>query len=105
MREPTYFVLASLMAGPLHGYGVAKRAEKLSDGRVRLTAGTLYGALDRLVNNGLITVDGESVVDGRRRRNYRITDAGNAAALAEVDRLRSAAKAVELSISLGPATA
>ena len=48
MREPTYFVLASLLRGPLHGYAIIKRAEQLSDGRVRLATGTLYTALDRL---------------------------------------------------------
>lgn len=89
MREPTYFVLLSLLGGPLHGYGIAKRAEELSDGRVRLTAGTLYGALDRLVDQGLITIDGEEVVRGRRRRYYRIQEAGRTAVLAEVERLRS----------------
>ena len=43
-REPTYFILASLIDGPLHEYGIIKQAELLSDGRVRLAAGTLYGA-------------------------------------------------------------
>ena len=52
MREPTYFVLASLLRGPLHGYAIVKRAEQLSDGRVRLATGTLYTALDRLTADG-----------------------------------------------------
>lgn len=52
MREPTYFVLASLLAGPLHGYAIIKRAEQLSGGRVRLATGTLYTALDRLTAEG-----------------------------------------------------
>lgn len=105
MREASYFVLASLMGGPLHGYGVAKRSEELSDGRLRLSSGTLYGALDRLVDEGLIEVAGETVVDGRRRRNYRITDSGREAAAVEVVRLRSAADAVQRSIDLGSAFA
>lgn len=105
MREASYFILASLTGGPLHGYGVAKRSEELSDGRVRLSSGTLYGALDRLVDEGLIEVANETVVEGRRRRNYRITDAGRGAANAEAARLQSASKAVSRSIKLGPALA
>src|SRR5712692_9270855 len=48
MREPTYFVLAALLDGPLHGYAIIKRAAELSGGRVRMATGTLYTALDRL---------------------------------------------------------
>jgi DNA-binding PadR family transcriptional regulator len=94
MREPTYFTLAALLDGPLHGYAIAKRAELLSDGRVRLAAGTLYAALDRLLNPGLVAVDGDEVVRGRARRYYRITDAGGEAVRAEVARLRQAASVV-----------
>jgi len=52
MRDPTYFVLAALLAGPLHGYAIIKRAGELSGGRVRLATGTLYTALDRLTAEG-----------------------------------------------------
>src|ERR671930_252649 len=48
LRPASYFVLASLLDGPLHGYAISARARELSDGDVRLTAGTLYGALDRI---------------------------------------------------------
>lgn len=89
MREPTYFILLSLLGEPLHGYGIAKRTEELSSGRVRLTAGTLYGALDRLADQDLITVDREEQVKGRRRRYYRISDTGRSAVLAEVERMRA----------------
>jgi PadR family transcriptional regulator, regulatory protein PadR len=47
MRERTYFVLASLLDGPLHGYVIIQRAEHLSCGQVRLATGTLYTALDQ----------------------------------------------------------
>ena len=89
MREPTYFVLLSLLGGPLHGYGIAKRVAALSDGRVAVTAGTLYGALDRLVEQGLAEVDSEELVNGRRRRNYRITQRGRSDVVSEVERMRS----------------
>lgn len=76
MREPTYFLLLSLTQQPLHGYAIAQRATELSDGRVKLSAGTLYGALDRLVASQDLCVDREEVVQGRKRRYYRITTKG-----------------------------
>jgi DNA-binding PadR family transcriptional regulator len=94
MSEPTYFILAALLDGPLHGYGVIKRSGELSGGRVRLAVGTLYGALDRLVERELITVDREETVDGRARRYYRITDQGQHAVTEEAARMAAAARIV-----------
>jgi PadR family transcriptional regulator PadR len=94
VTEQTLFILASLAGGELHGYGIARDVEELSEGRVTLTAGTLYGALNRLTADGLITEARESVVDGRRRRDYRITSAGQTALAQEVARLRSTADAL-----------
>jgi DNA-binding PadR family transcriptional regulator len=54
MREPTYFVLASLLDGPLHGYAIIQRTEELSGGRIRLATGTSYTALDRLSSEGYV---------------------------------------------------
>jgi DNA-binding PadR family transcriptional regulator len=102
MREPTYFTLAALLDGPLHGYAIAKRAEAVSDGRVRLTAGTLYAALDRLPGQGLIAVDGEEVVEGRARRYYRLTASGRRALQADAARLADAAEVVVSRISATP---
>jgi len=102
MREPTSFTLAALLDGPLHGYAIAKHAEAVSDGRVRLTAGTLYSALDRLLGQGLITVDGEEVVEGRARRYYRLTASGRRALQAEAARLADAAAVVVSRISATP---
>jgi len=56
MREPTYFLLLALANEPLHGYGIAQRAQELSEGRVQLTAGTLYGALDRTLPPGAVGI-------------------------------------------------
>jgi PadR family transcriptional regulator, regulatory protein PadR len=90
----SYFVLAALQDGPRHGYGIIKRAAELSDGRVRLAAGTLYGALDRLTERGLIRPDQEEVVEGRTRRYYRLTDQGMEALAAEAARMEQAARVV-----------
>ena len=95
MREPTYFVLAALLDGPLHGYAIARRAQELSEGRVRLSAGTLYGALERLAAQNLVEVDAEEVVGGRRRRYHRLTGTGEAAVAEEAERLAQAAAAVQ----------
>jgi DNA-binding PadR family transcriptional regulator len=88
MREPTFFILTALAETPLHGYGVMRAVAELSGGRVTLRAGTLYAALDRLTEEGLLTVEREEVVEGRHRRYYRLTDSGGAALTAEVARMR-----------------
>jgi PadR family transcriptional regulator, regulatory protein PadR len=94
MREPTYFILAVLLAGPLHGYAIIKRAEEMSDGRVRLATGTLYTALDRLSADGYVRLVSEEIVEGRIRRSYGLTDAGSAAVRAEAQRMAEAARLV-----------
>jgi PadR family transcriptional regulator, regulatory protein PadR len=94
MREPTYFVLASLLGGPLHGYAIIKRAEQLSDGRVRLATGTLYTALDRLTADGHVQLVSEETVGGRIRRTYGLTKDGAGALRAEAVRMAEAARIV-----------
>ena len=94
MRQPTYFVLASLLDGPLHGYGIIKRAAELSGGRVRLATGTLYTALDRLAAEGCVRLVAEEIVNGRARRSYGLTDAGAAALRAEAARMAEASRVV-----------
>jgi DNA-binding PadR family transcriptional regulator len=94
ISEPTYFVLAALLDGPRHGYDIAATASELSGDRVKLSAGTLYGVLDRLESKGQIKLDREETVNGRLRRYYRITSGGTAVALDEAERMRQAAKAV-----------
>jgi PadR family transcriptional regulator PadR len=94
MREPTYFILAALQDEPLHGYAIIKRAGELSHGRVKLAAGTLYAALDRLTGEQLIQVVGEQVVNGRARRYYELTEAGRVALHAEAGRMAQAARVV-----------
>ncbi len=94
MREPTYFVLASLLDGPLHGYAIIKRAESMSDGRVRIATGTLYTALDRLTDEGLVRLVSEEMVSGRIRRSYGLTDEGSAALREEAQRMAEAARLV-----------
>jgi PadR family transcriptional regulator PadR len=86
MREPTFFVLASLADGRKHGYGIIKDAEELSDGRVRLKVGTLYAALDRLQAEGLVTAAGDEIVSGRLRRYFELTEPGASSLAVESER-------------------
>lgn len=103
MRTSTYFILASLLDGPLHGYAIAARARELSGGEVRLTAGTLYGALERLAEQALVAVADETIVNGRARRTYRLQDGARALLAAEADRLAAASRVVRT--RLAPAEA
>jgi DNA-binding PadR family transcriptional regulator len=103
MQEATFLILTSLASGSQHGYGIISDVEEISGGRVRLRAGTLYTALDRLRVDKLIAVDREEIVDSRLRRYYRLTAAGRKVLAAEADRLSSNA---HVAISrLNPATA
>lgn len=86
-------MLTALAGGRLHGYGVLREVEQLSEGKVRLRAGTLYAALDRLVGEGLVEVAGEEVVGGRLRRYYQLSSEGRAAVEAEARRRASLARA------------
>lgn len=96
LREPTFLILTALAGEPLHGYGLISEVDTLSNGRVTLRPGTLYGALDRLTEDGLISVDREEVVDGRLRRYYRLTDEGAATLTDETERLRGNVEAASL---------
>lgn len=94
MREPSYYILACLLGGPLHGYAIIQKAAELSGGRVRLATGTLYTALDRLAAEGYVRLVREEIVNGRARRTYGLTDSGAAALRAEATRMAQAARIV-----------
>ena len=85
-------ILTALADGSQHGYGIITDVREISGGRVRLRAGTLYTALDRLRADELIAVDREEVVDGRLRRYYRLTPAGTRRLAAEAARLQAACR-------------
>ena len=95
MRESPYFVLVSLLGGPLHGYAIIQRAEELSGGRVRLATGTLYAALDRLTAEGHMELVREEIVSGRVRRSYGLTPRGDATLRAEAARGAESARLAE----------
>jgi DNA-binding PadR family transcriptional regulator len=93
MQEATFLILTALADGSQHGYGIIAEVQQISGGRVRLRAGTLYTALDRLRADGLIGVDREEIVEGRLRRYYRLTPEGTRRLAAEAARLQANARA------------
>ncbi|MFI8282464.1 PadR family transcriptional regulator [Streptomyces fungicidicus] len=94
LTEPQYFILAALLDGPLHGYGIIKAAGQATDGRLRIAVGTLYGALERMERAGLVSASHEAIVDGRARRYYRLTENGTEALGREARRMQQAAAVV-----------
>lgn len=85
LTEATYYILLSLY-DPQHGYGIMQEVESLSRGRVHLAAGTLYGALNSMVEKGWITQ--LPVEDGSRKKDYQITALGLKILKEEIERLR-----------------
>jgi DNA-binding PadR family transcriptional regulator len=84
LTEGVYYILLSLMT-PLHGYGIMQNVSELSGGRVNLAAGTLYGAINALLErNWIEAVPGEK---NSRKKEYVITETGREAVREEVGRL------------------
>ncbi len=88
LREPTFLIVTALAGEPMHGYGLIAEVARLSDGRISLRPGTLYGALDRLVDAGLVRVEREEIVEGRLRRYYRLAESGGELLAVETERMR-----------------
>ena len=87
LTEATYYIMLSLTE-PIHGYGIMQNAEVVSNGRVVLGPGTLYGALGKLENEGLIKqVKPEEVVDSRRKY-YVLTEYGKKVVKMEYQRIK-----------------
>src|SRR5574341_2566898 len=83
-------ILLALAGGMKHGYGIMKAIEDITEGQVHLGPGTLYGAIKRLLADGLIEESDERpdpYLDDERRRYYRLTPFGQQALKAEVARL------------------
>jgi DNA-binding PadR family transcriptional regulator len=98
LSEPVLFVLLSLAEQPRHGYSILKDIESMSGGRVLLSTGTLYGALQRLLDNGWIErVEEEDAP--RDRRTYRLTSRGRRNLQMEVERMRHLTKLAALRVS------
>lgn len=82
LTEAVYYILLALVE-PIHGYGIMQQTATLSNGRVRLSAGTLYGALASLLDKGWI----EQLPEEGRKKGYIITAEGRAVLEQELQRL------------------
>mgnify|MGYP001476112351 FL=1 len=106
LKTHSFHILAALSAGDSHGSGVARLVRKHTDGNVQLWPVTLYRTLDELVENSFIT-ELESASErpagaSRRRRYYRLTDAGAAALADEAERLEGIARVARRNVEEGP---
>ena len=98
LTEPVLMVLLSLADQPRHGYSIIKDVEQLSEGRVVLSTGTLYGALQRLLDRGWIERFEEEDAS-RDRRAYRLTPLGRRILKQEFERMKQLTRLAGLRIS------
>ena len=100
LTSVVFHTLLALARGPRHGYAIAREVEEVTDGRVKMGPGTLYGSLQRLRDRGLIAETeaperSEDAVHGDRRRYYELTPLGRTALRLEGERLARAAHLVQ----------
>lgn len=107
LTHVVYHVLLALAGGAMHGYGILKDVSERTSGRVELEAGTLYAAIKRLRDEGLLDEASPPAASGdARRRYYRLTELGRAVLRAESERLAElVALAREKRVIPGPAEA
>ncbi len=98
LTPAVFYILLALAAGPKHGYEIMKEVKEDSRGTVKMGNGTMYGSLKRMLEAGLITEAGDYVDrrgDDTRRRYYRLTDLGERALGAEMQRYLDAATLIK----------
>lgn len=99
LQPTTFHILLSLTDEDRHGYAIILEVARRTQGELKLSAGTLYRSIQRMLESGLITETRNRPapeVDDERRRYYRITPLGRAAAEAEAGRLRDLLKMARL---------
>lgn len=101
LTESTFFILMSLSTGKKHGYAIMKDVEHLSDGRISLGTGTLYGALSRLLDQGWIERIEEKEHSGRPRKVYTLSELGRQIFLAETNRLQALLRVAQQQLAQG----
>lgn len=103
LSETTFFILLSLAPAPRHGYAIMKEVQALSNARVNLSTGTLYGALKRLLELNWIKAVREAGIrpSARPRRAYALTEQGRRVLRAETERLQALVKAARRHVPQG----
>jgi len=89
LTEATFYILVSMAVEPKHGYAILKDVKEVSQGRVALSTGTLYGVLSRLLDQGLIerVEEEEAGETGRLRKFYSLSRRGRRRLEAEMERM------------------
>jgi DNA-binding PadR family transcriptional regulator len=105
VREPTFLILTALAARPLHGYGIIQEVSSITKGKVTIRVGSLYGMLDRLVQEGLVGPEKEEIVDGRLRRYYALTSEGSALLTSHATQMASVSKEALRRLRVSPSIA
>ncbi len=90
LTEATYYILLSLQT-PLHGYGIIKKVEDMTNGRLVLAAGTLYGAISKLISYNLIELVSEDI-NNKKKKEYLLTESGFDLLKIELRRLKEMVK-------------
>ena len=108
LSPAVFHILLALAAGEMHGYAIMREVAILSDGRVTVGPGTLYGAIKRLLEAGLVSESGERPdpsLDDERRRYYRLTPKGSRVLAEEAERLASLVRTARSRRVIGPGRA
>lgn len=90
VTESTYYILLAVLK-PNHGYGIIQKVQELTNDRVILGPGTLYGAINSLLEKGWIMLYSEEK-DSRKKKEYEITKLGKEILLGEIERLEALVK-------------
>jgi DNA-binding PadR family transcriptional regulator len=101
-----FHILLALAAGDMHGYAIMREVAILSDGRMSMGPGTLYGSIKKMLSSGLIEESDrrpDPELDDERRRYYRITGSGRRTVMAEAERLSGLVREARARRLLGPA--
>jgi DNA-binding PadR family transcriptional regulator len=99
LTPAVFHILLALAQGERHGYGIMQEVIRLTEGRVSMGPGTLYGSIKRMLADGLIEESDERpdpALDDERRRYYRLTARGRQAATAEAKRLENLVRQARL---------
>ena len=99
--EVATLIMAALADADRHGYAIVAAVREMSNGSVELGTGTLYGALERLLDARCVSAGGDEVVDGRLRRYYHLTDHGRGVLDDELTRAEALAAAARLRLAGG----
>lgn len=105
LREPGFWILATLTQGRQHGYAILLSARELSGGAASLPVTTLYASLERLEKEGLVRSDGDEVIGGRLRRYFALTPDGESRLTAEIERLEVKSRTARALLTSRPTTA